>query len=321
MSSNQEGDNNLRHTSDGGLEIVDLTNSKGHGFKCYTYDGLYLPVLPPPMQERSCTEIMKDIKTIEMTQEDILICAFQKCGTHWLWEVLEMVRSGVIQYKQEVKETRMIEMIHKEGIEAVPPPRVLNTHLPLRMLPTQIVEKKVKCIQVMRNPKDVCVSMFNHYRDLVQPLGYEGDFDEFQDVFLKGHLPLGSYYDYLISWRKEVSRSPEVPVFYVVYEEMKTDPVKCIKDIARFLDLTVTDQFCKDVADACSFKKMKQVDSELKGDMPIKVWKEGSKGTIYRKGEIGDWKNWFTVAESERFDEIWNEKMKGSGITFTYSPA
>ncbi|XP_048257081.1 sulfotransferase 1C2-like [Haliotis rufescens] len=104
------------------------------------------------------------------------------------------------------------------------------------------------------------------------------------------------------------------------YEDMKIDPVKAVKDIAKFLKLTPTDQFCEEVAAACSFKKMKKVDQEMKGDLPLKIWKDGTEWTFYRKGEIGDWKNWFTVAENERFDQIWNEKMQDSGFEFTYTP-
>ncbi|XP_046579123.1 sulfotransferase 1A3-like [Haliotis rubra] len=67
----------------------------------------------------------------------------------------------------------------KKGLEALPPPRILHTHLPLRMLPKQIVEKKIKCVQILRNPKDVCVSFFNHAKRVAPPDTYQGDFQEF----------------------------------------------------------------------------------------------------------------------------------------------
>ncbi|XP_046353755.1 sulfotransferase 1B1-like [Haliotis rufescens] len=302
-------------------ELPDLRNSKGHGFLCFQHDGLYLFVLPPQiMKGRRNTDTVKTVTEAELKDDDIIICAYPKCGTHWLWEVIEMLISGTIKYQKDVKETRMMEFIFKEGIEAVPPPRVFNTHLPLRMLPKQVVEKKVKCIQIMRNPKDACVSFFNHCRNLVEPQGYEGDFAEFTEAFLSGKLPFGSYSTYLLTWKAEVAASQEFPVLNLFYEEMKFDPVKSVKDIAKFLRLKSTDQFCEEVAAACSFKKMKKVDEEMKGDLPFKIWKDGSDGTFYRKGEIGDWKNWFTVAENEKFDQIWNEKMKDSGFEFTYTP-
>lgn len=37
-------------------------------------------------------------------------------------------------------------------------------------------------------------------------------------------------------------------------------------------------------------------------------------------GEVGNWKKWFTVAQSEQFDGIWNTEMEGYDMfKFKYS--
>jgi hypothetical protein len=37
-----------------------------------------------------------------------------------------------------------------------------------------------------------------------------------------------------------------------------------------------------------------------------------------RKGEIGDWRNYFTFAQSEFFDAIYTEKLKDTGLSFQF---
>ncbi|XP_046561657.1 uncharacterized protein LOC124270667 [Haliotis rubra] len=130
-----------------------------------------------------------------------------------------MLRSGVIEYRKQVKETQEFELIYKEGVDALPSPRTLNTHVYLRMLPKQVVEKKIKCIQIMRNPKNACVSFFNQHIDTLAPVGFEGDLAEFTEIYLSGQM--FSYSDYLLTWKAELAISPGQPVLELVYEDMK----------------------------------------------------------------------------------------------------
>ena len=37
-----------------------------------------------------------------------------------------------------------------------------------------------------------------------------------------------------------------------------------------------------------------------------------------RKGQVGDWKNYFTFSQSAAFDEVYAEKMIGSGLDFQF---
>ena len=42
------------------------------------------------------------------------------------------------------------------------------------------------------------------------------------------------------------------------------------------------------------------------------------KGIYLFSGKVGDWKNHFTVAENERFDRIYTEKMDGTGLDLDF---
>lgn len=68
-------------------------------------------------------------------------------------------------------------------IDSLPSPRFIKTHLPFHLLPRQLREgkKKNKIIYVTRNPKDVCVSYYHHYKLLE---AYQGSFENFCKLFL-----------------------------------------------------------------------------------------------------------------------------------------
>ncbi len=53
--------------------------------------------------------------------------------------------------------------------EEMTSPRILKTHFAGPLLPPQLWEKKPKILYVIRNPKDLVVSMF-HFRKLALPI-------------------------------------------------------------------------------------------------------------------------------------------------------
>ncbi|XP_078487110.1 sulfotransferase 6B1-like [Ciona intestinalis] len=96
-------------------------------------------------------------------------------------------------------------------------------------------------------------------------------------------------------------------VMFVVYEEMKQDPVKGILKIAKFLNIPATLERAQQIADMTSFNKMA---ADLKKGHPIK--------NFFRKGEVGDWKNYFSDDQSKIMDELIQEKLGNTGIKFIY---
>ena len=47
------------------------------------------------------------------------------------------------------------------------------------------------------------------------------------------------------------------------------------------------------------------------------TWFEGIKGDGFiRKGQVGEWKNFFSEEQKELFDKVFKERMEGTGIEF-----
>ena len=95
------------------------------------------------------------------------IKVFNPIGTHWTWEIINMLLQGSPEYHRDSKTSFMLEAIPDlKALGAVPSPSVLNTHLPYRWLPRKHVENGGKIVHVIRNPKDVCVSMYHFLKGI-----------------------------------------------------------------------------------------------------------------------------------------------------------
>ena len=81
----------------------------------------------------------------------------------------------------ELQDIEVVTNTIEKARDLTSSPRIIKTHLSFDMLPTQVNEKKNKIIYVTRNPRDACVSFFNHFKILD---GYTGTFPDFVNSFL-----------------------------------------------------------------------------------------------------------------------------------------
>lgn len=119
---------------------------------------------------------------------ELLVCYFyfsRFLGHHWVYEMVYMLMQGVATRVEHIKETRMIEIMTKNDYEEADEPRLFNTHMYFHHLPTEFTNKKCKIIYLLRNPKDVAVSFYNHHFKLCE-YGYNGSWDTYLPRLIKG---------------------------------------------------------------------------------------------------------------------------------------
>ncbi|KAH7972565.1 hypothetical protein HPB52_013436 [Rhipicephalus sanguineus] len=205
-------------------------------------------------------------------------------------------------------------------------PGLLKTHLPFNLQP---YSPRAKYICVTRNPYDVCVSFYHHFKSMTAKK-YDASFERFWKLFIAGKLSCGDYFDSLLSWY-EHRNDPNIIFF--TYEEMKKDTDFWTLKIVDFLREVYGKKLRQDpnllnrIRDASSLKNMQGVFNErvhtLLKDMlsvgpdraikSLKVYREmlahddeprHSDDGFVRAGIVGDWKAHFTndqVGDTKRW--------------------
>jgi len=97
-----------------------------------------------------------------------------------------MLLSGSTERISAIKEQYMLEGIAQVTFNNLPSPRIINTHVHYEHLPIDFRKKQCKIIYVMRNPKDLAVSYYNHHKGLVD-YGYNAEWKDYLPRFINGN--------------------------------------------------------------------------------------------------------------------------------------
>lgn len=266
-------------------------------------DGYYIPTFPIEDHEKH----FRSMPGWKARNDDVIISAYPKAGTHWVWEVVSMLVRRKAERIPEIKEMAMMEGITEQIFESLPSPRIMNTHVYFQYLPNDFFDKKCKIVYIIRNPKDIAVSFYNHHKKLLE-YEFDGPWDNYLQRFIQGKTDYGSWFDYTLEMERFMESHPDYPIHVIYYEDMKEDSNTEITKLAGFLGTEVSDELIRNIDSLCQFDAMKK---EKNVTEDVTEWRDNNPG-MYRKGQVGDWKNWFTVAQSDMFDSIYQQKMAKS---------
>ncbi|KAM8830036.1 sulfotransferase family 1, cytosolic sulfotransferase 4 isoform 2-T2 [Synchiropus picturatus] len=189
-------------------------------------------------------------------------------------------------------------------------PRLIKTHLPVQMVPKSFWEQKCRIVYVARNAKDCAVSLFHFGRmNKIQP--DPGDWNTYLKDFMDGKQIFGSWYDHSINWWEKKKTYPNL--HYVFYEDLVEDCGREVDNFCSFLGVTLTAEEKQRVLGGTQFDNMKK--NNLTNYSGIEAM-DFKVSPFMRKGKVGDWKNHFTVAQNEQFEEHYKEKLKNCTLKF-----
>lgn len=176
---------------------------------------------------------------------------------------------------------------------------------------------------MLRNPKDLVVSQYHFFHTGLLTEEFDGSFEEYFNLFVKGELHYGPFWDHVNDYTERSG-------FHIVYyedlievcqllikifeeefklREFRKDPIEEIRKLAIFLDMTIDDTQLETLIEQISFSNMKKnTDVAFNFESIDAFFLKTVK--YFRKGQVGDWKEHLTDEMSDRIENMVREKIK-----------
>lgn len=288
------------------------------------------------VMSRKFTTIADKIYNFPLRESDIWIVSYPKSGTTWAQEMVWMlvndvnkktanvpqfVRSPYLEmnmfWTTEFFQSQDIKIEDETLVKALEDPidyakqmtgrRVIKTHLPKEFLPPGLIEK-CKVIYVARNPKDTAVS---YYKINCWTPGHDfvGTFDDFMTLFVEELHAFGYFWHLLLTWWRE-KEHPNIRFLW--FEDMKKDQKSVIEDLCQFLNHPLSTEQIDALVSHVDFENMSK--NPMANPMSGLTYKPKSEGQFMRKGEVGDWKNFFSSERTEKWNKWIEKNIEGTGL-------
>jgi len=271
-------------------------------------------------------------KHFQAKDTDIFVASFPKSGTTWLkalaFVIVNHQRFSSFDHHPLLSsnphelvsfpELSLSHDLHDQilALSNMSEPRVLATHLPFPSLPESITKSNCKILYICRNPFDTFVSAWEFFSKMKLVSSPALTFEEAFEKYCDGIMGFGPWWSHMLSYWKESIATPN-KVLFLKYEDLKEDTVFHVKRIVEFLDSPITQgedstAVIENIINLCGFEKMKDLEVNRSGD----IANIAEKKNFFRKGKIGDWKNYFSPSMIETLSKIIEEKLGGSGLSF-----
>ncbi|CAN7014576.1 unnamed protein product [Brassica rapa subsp. trilocularis] len=264
---------------------------------------------------------------------DIIIASFPKSGTLWikaltvaLFQRSENPSSGddhpLLSNNPHdlvpILEMHLYRDTHKPDLTKISSSsqRLFSTHMPFHTLQEALKYSPCKVVYICRDAKDCMVS---RWRFICRCLNKEEDrniLESMFESFCSGVALFGPFWDHILSYWKANLENPN-HVLFMKYDEVKTDPHSQLKKLAEFLGCPFSEEEEKngcvdEILEMCSLSKLRSLEVNMTGESVDGIDNKNH----FRKGIVGDWKNYLTPEMGNKMDMIMEEKLKDSGLKF-----
>nr|XP_021530090.1 sulfotransferase 6B1 [Aotus nancymaae] len=249
-----------------------------------------------------CTsETFQALETFEARHDDIVVASYPKCGSNWILHIVSELIFTVSKKKYEYPEFPVLECGDSEKyqrMEDFPSPRILATHLHYDKLPGSIFKNKAKRQHLTMLPRPVLKSW---PQEILWPPRPPKVILVISSKTLKSTA---------VSFFISITMFPDIPS-YDSWDEffrqfMKDKNLAAgIKQIAEFLGFFLTGEQIQTISVQSTFQAMRAKSQNTHGAVgPF----------LFRKGEVGDWKNLLSQTQNQEMDENFKECLAGTSL-------
>jgi len=268
-------------------------------------------------------DCINDIEVLPIHDGDVFVCSFPKSGTTWVQYIVSLLEqentvgsdaTQVLYSGASIEDAfPYLEYVYPgvKEIKSRTGSRRIKTHLPYELLPEQLRQGKGKLIYIHRNPKDVSVSYY-HFARMLAELKYNQNFANFFDKFIKGKVAYGPWLKHVGSFW---AHKDDQHVLVLSYEDLHLDTSRCVRRIANFLDIKVSDDSIEQVCRKSEFSQMKKNPQTNYSWWDQIGLRKSGESQFLRKGCIGDWQNYYTAYMNSEVKEDIYRPMSEQGIT------
>lgn len=289
----------------------------------YNYQGFWCPV-------RHLQGVISCQNHFQPQDSDIFLVTVPKSGTTWLKAlVFSLVHRA--RYPVNTKTHPLLTLNPHDVVPFLeiklyadsPSPdfspftlaghRVLATHLPYSSLPDGV--RRCKMVYLCRNPKDIFVSLWQFTNKLRAPVAqHHRPLEEALDSFCRGVSLFGPVWDHVARYW-EVSRENPDRVMFMRFEDIVEQPGGQLRRLADFLGCPFSRDeeesgLPEDIVKMCSFDHLSGLEVNQVGKL-----ESGEENRVFfRRGIVGDWKNYLGPEMAEKIDRITEDKLGKLGL-------
>jgi organic radical activating enzyme len=232
---------------------------------------------------------------------------------------------GKIHIEGSVEQTKTFHETHEitnnislENFNKIPF-RIIKTHASYNLLlgKEQLFSNKNKLIIVTRNPLDSAVSGYYHYNNIRNyahkkiwntPIDRPLSFKNWALLWLKGKVSFGDWFTWTEQWNNIYLEQTEPHIHWIFYENLVSNTLEELSRLNIFLNSNLSLTELETIKNMTSFDNMKNQAKKI-------VYDELNSDVHFRKGTIGDWKNYF----DEEILEMYKKKLETININYKLS--